>query len=64
MSVCLKTLSPGATKMSYQKDGQATDDIIMKRMKEKLGNNSYLHSKRDARNSVSPRTPKQVENSN
>lgn len=46
--------SVGATQRSYQIVGQATDAIIMQRLKKKLGNNSYILAKRDVRNSESP----------
>lgn len=57
ITVCHVDLSPGATKMSYTREGQATDSIIMTRLKKKLGNTGYQQGRKDARLSASPRTP-------
>ena len=43
--------------MSYKCPGQATDEIVIRKIKKKLGNTSYAMSRKDSRLSQSPRTP-------
>ena len=57
-------LFTAATKRSFP-SGQATDEIIVSKMKRKIGNNSYMHSRRGfnspasikSRRGSSPGTP-------
>lgn len=43
--------------MSYKTTDQATDEVINRKIKKKLGNASYTLARRDSRLSQSPRTP-------
>ena len=38
-----------ATQRSYAKEGQATDAIVLARLKKKIGNNSYVIAKKGVR---------------
>ena len=58
MNACQCLLSPEATQARFVKDGQATDEIVLTKIKKKIGNNSYRHG-RSERMSESPATPQQ-----